>query len=103
MLEYGLSKKHAGVKYLPNIKSAEKRVKVTAKKSLQNRVIKTGLKSRVKKFNAAVEEKDAAKAETLYKEVSGSFDKAASKGAIHKNKANRKKSRLAKALNGASL
>jgi small subunit ribosomal protein S20 len=87
---------------LPNIKSAEKRVKVTEKKTLQNRVIKTGLKSRVKKFNVAAEGKDTAKAEALYKEVSSAYDKAASKGAIHKNKANRKKSRLAKALNEAT-
>lgn len=88
---------------MPNIKSAEKRVKVTAKKTLQNRVIKTGLKTRVKKFNAAVEQKDLSQAQTLYKEVSGALDKAAGKGTIHKNKANRKKSRLAKALNGASV
>lgn len=86
---------------MPNIKSAEKRVKVTEKKSLENRVIKTGLKSRVKKFNAAMTEKDVTKAAELYKEVSGAFDKAVNKGTIHKNKANRKKSRLAKALNEA--
>jgi small subunit ribosomal protein S20 len=88
---------------LPNIKSAEKRVKISEKRALQNRVIKTGLKSRVKKLNAAVEAKDADKTAALYKEVSGAFDKAASKGTIHKNKANRKKSRLAKAISNASV
>jgi len=88
---------------LPNIKSAEKRVKIIAKKTMQNRIVKTGLKNRVKKFNAAIEGKDAAKASELLREVSGAFDTAVSKGTIHKNKANRKKSRIAKALNNASL
>lgn len=86
---------------MPNIKSAEKRVKIIAKKTLENRVIKTGLKTKVKKFNTAIEEKDTAKAAVLLRDVSGAYDTAASKGTIHKNKANRKKSRLAKALNSA--
>ena len=87
---------------MPNIKSAEKRVKVSEKKTMQNRVIKTGLKSRVKKLSAAIEGKDATKAAELYKEVSGAYDKAVAKGTVHKNKANRKKSRLAKAVNTAN-
>ncbi len=100
MLEYGLSKK-MGVKRLPNIKSAEKRIKVSERKTLENKIIKTGLKTRVKKFNAAVGEKDLEKSAELLKEVSGAYDKAVLKGTIHKNKANRKKSRLAIALNKA--
>lgn len=90
------------MKYLPNIKSAEKRVRISIKKTMENRVIKTGLKTSVKKFNTALTEKDPAKAADLLKSVSGAFDTAAAKGTIHKNKANRKKSRLAKALNNAS-
>ena len=88
---------------MPQIKSAEKRVRVTARKTMQNKIVKTGLKNRVKKFNVAIAGKDAAKASELLKEVSGAYDTAVIKGTIHKNKANRKKSRLAKTLNNAAL
>ena len=43
------------VDIVPNIKSAKKRVKVIAKKTLINQMHKTALKTAVKKFEAAVE------------------------------------------------
>ena len=39
---------------LPNIKSAIKRVKVNQKKNLQNRMVKTGVKSAVKKYETVL-------------------------------------------------
>ena len=82
---------------MPNIKSAKKRVKVIETKSLQNKMIKSALKTDIKKFNAAVEENADNKQELFVKAVS-SVDKAASKGTIHKNKANRTKAQLAKKI-----
>jgi len=82
---------------LPNIKSAIKRVKVTKKKNLRNRMIKTAMRTSVKKFEAATAAGSAD--QQLLSATSASIDKAASKGVIHKNAANRKKSRLAKRLN----
>lgn len=76
---------------MPNIKSAMKRVKVSEKKNLRNRMIKTGVKTAVKKFEADMNQEKLAN-------VSAALDKAASKGIIHKNAANRKKARLAKRL-----
>ena len=55
---------------MPNIKSAKKRVLVIEKKTLQNKAIKSALKTQIKKFLAA----------------------------IHKNNANNKKAKLAKKL-----
>lgn len=43
------------VKHLPNIKSAKRRVKVEAKATLRNRIVKTELKTLAKKFSGAVE------------------------------------------------
>ena len=40
--------------HLPNIKSAEKRVKTSAKKTLQNQRVKTNLKTVIKKFDASL-------------------------------------------------
>ena len=82
---------------MPNIKSAMKRVKVNAKKNLRNRMVKSSVKTTLKKFDAAVATGDAAQVESMLRIASGAVDKAVDKGVIHKNAANRKKARLAKA------
>ena len=83
---------------MANIKSAKKRIKVTQTKTLNNRMIKSALKTAIKKFEAAVEAKNTEEATTLYTSVVKSLDMAASKGVVHKNMAARKKSRLATKL-----
>lgn len=81
---------------MPQIKSAIKRVKVTKVKTLNNRSAKTAMRTVVKKFENGVAE---GKADVAMLNVTASaIDKAASKGVIHKNAANRKKARLAKRL-----
>lgn len=85
---------------MPNIKSAKKRVKVTATKTLQNKMFKSAMKTEIKKFNAAVESGDVTVAQDAYKAVVKKIDVAASKGIIHKNAAARKKSQFTKAING---
>ena len=40
---------------MPNIKSAEKRVRVTAAKTLQNKMAKSSLKTAIKSFYAKIE------------------------------------------------
>ncbi len=87
---------------MPNIKSAKKRVKVTISKTLQNRMIKSGVKTLVKRFDTAIARKDADTASALYPEVMKKIDMAAAKGTIHKNAANRKKARLALRLNATA-
>ncbi|MDD3335378.1 MAG: 30S ribosomal protein S20 [Eubacteriales bacterium] len=82
---------------MPNIKSAIKRVKVTEKKSLQNRIIKTKVKTAIKKFDSEVTQ-NAANAGAQYSVTTSAIDKAVTKGVLHKNAANRKKARMAKRL-----
>ena len=81
---------------MPNIKSAIKRVKVTEKKNLRNRMIKSAMKTNVKKYETAVAagEADAA----MLSATASAIDEAAAKGVISKNAANRKKGRMAKRL-----
>ncbi|MCL2088502.1 MAG: 30S ribosomal protein S20 [Oscillospiraceae bacterium] len=85
---------------MPNIKSAKKRVKVIAAKTLRNKAFKSNMKTVLKKADAAILSNDNAKVETV-KEAVKKLDRAAARGIIHKNKAARKKSRLAKRLNAA--
>ena len=80
------------VKLVPNIKSAIKRVKVTETKNLRNRIVKSKVKTAVKKF-----ETEATAAQ--YSLTTSAIDKAVAKGILHKNTANRKKARLAKMVN----
>ena len=87
---------------MPNIQSAKKRVKVSEKKNLRNRIVKSGMRSAVRKLNAAVAD-DPKNAGAVLSATSAVIDKAASKGVIHKNAANRKKARLAKQVNKAAV
>lgn len=82
---------------MPNIKSAIKRVKVSEKKNLRNRIVKTKVKTAIKKFDAELSA-NPANAGAQYSVTTSAIDKATAKGIIHKNTANRKKARLAKQL-----
>ena len=86
---------------MPNIKSAKKRVAVTEKKNTQNKMIKSAVKTAVKKYNALLAASDLAGAEKLLPETVSVIDSAVSKGILHKNNAANKKSALAKNLNSA--
>ena len=86
---------------MPNIKSAKKRVAVIEKKTSQNKMIKSSVKTAIKKYNAALAAGDVAEAEKLLPGTVSVIDYAASKGIIHKNNAANKKSALAKNLNAA--
>ena len=84
---------------MPNIKSAKKRVKVSNTKALQNVMIKSSIKTAIKKYEAALAAGDKAAATDTYKSAVKMIDKAADKGILHKNKAARKKSQFTLALN----
>lgn len=84
---------------MPNIKSAMKRVKVNKVKAESNKARKSNLKTILKKADQAVAT-DAADKEAVIRLAIKRVDQAAAKGLIHKNKAARKKSQLAKKLNG---
>jgi small subunit ribosomal protein S20 len=77
---------------MPNIKSAAKRVRQDEKRRMRNRINKSKLRTALKKYDGAED-----KAEALPKAFAA-LDRAVGKGVIHRNKADRKKSRLAKKL-----
>ena len=81
---------------MPNIKSAIKRVKVNEKKHLRNRMVKSAMRTTVKKYESAVAAGSADAA--LLSQTASDIDKAVAKGVISKNAANRKKARMAKRL-----
>ena len=86
---------------MPNIKSAKKRVLVAKKKALQNKVVKSNLKTVLTKADAAVAAKAADSADAI-KVAIKKVDQAVAKNIMHKNTAAHKKSALMKKLAAAS-
>ena len=84
---------------LPNIKSAKKRVLVTETKTMQNKAMKSALKTDIKKFESAVAEGNRSEADVAYKVAVKAVDQAAAKGLLHKNNAANKKSSMTIKLN----
>ena len=84
---------------MPNIKSAKKRVKVTESKTMQNKMLKSALKTCMKKYEAALASGDKTSAEETYKVAVKKIDQAVAKGIVKKNTASIKKSQLALKLN----
>jgi small subunit ribosomal protein S20 len=83
---------------MPNIKSAAKRVKTAAKANLRNRSIKSELLTFRRKVEDALVAGDKAAAEAAVSVYASKLDKAAKRGVIKSNTADRKKSRSAAAL-----
>lgn len=84
---------------MANIKSAKKRILVINKKTMRNKMIKSGVKTAIKKVVLACKAGDKAQAQAALVAATKAIDMACSKGVYHKNNASRKKSRLAKLVN----
>ncbi len=84
---------------MANIKSAKKRIDVINRKTLENKMVKSEVKTLVKKVDAAVVANDKAAATAALNNAQVAIDQAAAKGVLHKNTAARKVSRLTKAVN----
>jgi len=91
-----------GVK-VANIKSAQKRIRVSARRQAENKHVKSLTKTAIKKAKLAAESGNKSKADEMFKEAVSAIDKAASKGVYHKNTASRKKSQLAKLVNKVAV
>ena len=80
---------------MPNTKSAERRMRNSARKTCANRSTKTRLHTLEKSYLELLgtgKKDDATKA---LRSISSAFDKAAKSGVVHRATADRKKSRLA--------
>ncbi len=83
---------------MANIKSAKKRISVIETKTLRNKMIKSKIKTVIKKVEADIASGDKAAAQASLKVATSEIGKAASKGIYHKNNAARKVARLSVAV-----
>jgi small subunit ribosomal protein S20 len=80
---------------MPNTKSAQRRMRSSARKQLANHSLKSRLKTLQRSFLSVAASGKKDEATAAYRAVTSAFDKAAKTGVVHKATANRKKSRLA--------
>lgn len=84
---------------MPNIKSAEKRVRQNIKRELRNRRTKSMLKTSIRRFEESLQSGDVEEAKVKLNAAVRQIDRAAARGVVHKNNAARKKSRLSRIFN----
>ncbi|NIR45563.1 MAG: 30S ribosomal protein S20 [Gemmatimonadetes bacterium] len=77
---------------MPNTKSAIKRLRQSERRRVQNKAVRSRLRTAVKRVRTAT---DAAQAAEYYRDAASLLDRAASRGIIHDNTASRSKARLA--------
>ncbi len=80
---------------MPNTKSAERRMRNSARKQIRNRSTKSSLHTLERSYLSLISAGNKEEAAKSLRKLSSSFDKAAKSGVIHSATANRKKSRLA--------
>ena len=86
---------------MPNIKQQKKRVRIAARQRLENLRYRSTIKTLAKRLETAVADGDADTIASEHVALVRMIDKAASRGAIHKNTAARKKSQAARVATGA--
>ena len=85
---------------MANLRSALRDIKKSRKRAERNQSVRSAIKTFVKKTRTAISGGEA-EAMQAFSDTSALLDKAAKRNIIHKNAANRRKSRLAKRLNAA--
>ena len=84
---------------MANIKSAKKRAKTNEQRRQKNVARRSDVKTVIKKFMDSLKEKNVEASKDLLRSATAKISRAAGKKVFKKNKASRKISRLAKALN----
>lgn len=86
---------------MPNIKQQKKRVRIAGRQRLENLRYRSTVKTLTKRLEALVADGDADAVAAEHRELVRTIDKAASRGALHKNLAARKKAQAARLVSGA--
>ena len=87
---------------MANIASARKRARQAEKRRVHNMSLRTAVRSAIKNVKKAVAAGDKSAAERALQQSQGVIDRIAAKGVLHRNAANRNKSRLSRAIKALS-
>ena len=86
---------------MANLKASKKAILTSRKRRDRNQAVRSAIKTFVKKTRAAIDG-GGEEAAALLQATSSLVDKAAKRGLIHKNAANRRKSRLTRRQNAVA-
>jgi len=86
---------------MPTSLSAKKRLRQNEKRRLQNKAVRSNVRTAVKKFRAALADGNLDEARSQLPVIQKKLDSAVAKGVYHKNTGARRKSRLSVLLAGA--
>jgi small subunit ribosomal protein S20 len=86
---------------MPNIKQQKKRVRTAAQERLENLRYASTVKTFTRRLQAAVDDGDKTRIAEEHRALVRWVDKAAARGALHRNAAARKKSQAARLVSGS--
>jgi small subunit ribosomal protein S20 len=81
---------------MPNIKQQKKRVRSAARERLENLRYRSTVKTLSRRLEAAVADGESERVQTEHRELVRWIDRAAARGALHRNTAARRKARAAR-------
>lgn len=84
---------------MPIKHAALRQIKKDSKRQERNQAVRSELKTITKRLHALLQAKKLDDAKTLIRTVASKYDRAVTRGVIHRNVAARYKSRLAKLIN----
>lgn len=84
---------------MANMKSAIKRIRVNEKSRAANQVVKSTMRTNIKRVESLISENNVEEAQAALKVAVKKIDKAVQKGVIHKNNGTRQKTRLTEKVN----
>ena len=87
---------------MPNIKQQKKRVRTAAQERLENLRYASTVKTLTRRLRSAVADGDAERVAAEHRELVRWLDRAAAKGALHRNTAARRKAQAARLVAGES-
>ena len=85
---------------MPNINQQKKRVRTSAKERLENLRYRSTAKTLAKRLEAAVQSGDQSQVDAEHRELVRWLDRAAARGALHRNTAARRKAQAARLVAG---
>ena len=83
---------------MPNKRSAIKQLRKDRRRQARNTAVRSELRTVTKRLTALLGSKDVEQAQTLLRKVASQYDRATMSGVIHRNTAQRQKSRLTRRL-----
>jgi small subunit ribosomal protein S20 len=86
---------------MPNIRQQKKRVRSASRQHAENLRYRSTVRTLTRRLRDAVAEGDREQIDATHRELVRWIDRAAAKGALHKNTAGRRKAQAAAVLSGA--